>query len=83
MGDIKDAWLLPEGDDKFKFLEEMFSIPVEKRLEWLIKQAEAKRLEHLGTTDKSAPELATELIKKGIKAKSIGHKANTSKINNL
>ncbi len=70
MADINDVWSVPEGDDKWVFLEALFSLPVEKRMEWLLQQAEKKRVLHLGTTDKTAPELATECIKKGIKAKS-------------
>jgi len=67
---MNDLFLLPEGEDKWKILQEMFSIPIEKRLEWLILQMEKRKIEHLGQTDKSAPELATEFIKKGVRAKS-------------
>lgn len=61
-------------ENKWDMLEELFSLPMEKRLEYLLKKAEEKKAAYLGQTDKTAPELATELIKKGVKAKSYGHR---------
>ena len=54
-------------------LEKVYSVPVNEREALLIALLKEKgRLEeaYLGHTDKTGPELATELIKKGIKAKS-------------
>lgn len=62
---------LLDQKDKWDILEKMFSIPIEKRMEWLAIELEKKRVTYLGSTDKSAPELATEFIKRGVKAKSI------------
>jgi len=66
---MNDLWALPPGDEKWRLLEECFSLPVEQRLEWLAKQVEKRKAEHLGTTDKSIPELAIDLIKKGVRVK--------------
>jgi hypothetical protein len=62
------VWNILDNDSKWDTLEQLFSIPVEDRLQWLIDHAD--RVECIGKTDKSAPELAVEFIKKGIKAKS-------------
>lgn len=79
---MNDIFLLPEGEDKWKLLEECFSIPVEKRMEWLIKNLEAKKVQHLGQTDKSAPELAVSFLVKGIRAKSYINGSKNAKSNN-
>lgn len=57
-------------DTKLEILEEMFKLPVEEREAFLMKAVEEKKAVYLGATDKSAPELATEFIKHGIRAKS-------------
>jgi hypothetical protein len=67
---MNDLWLMPEGEEKWKLLEELFSLPPDKRLEWMIKNAQEKKIGLLGHTDKTGPEIATELIKRGVKAKS-------------
>ena len=71
---MNHLWLMPEGPDKWKLLEEMFSLPPDQRLEWLKKHLVKGQIKPLGSTSKSMPEIAIELIKKGIKAKSIGFK---------
>ncbi len=50
--------------------EQLFSVPVEEREALLLKLFKENKTEYLGSTDKSTPELATELIKKGINAQS-------------
>lgn len=78
---MNDLFLLPEGEDKWKLLEECFSIPVEKRMEWLIKNLEAKKVEHLGQTDISAPELAISFLIQGVRAESYGRGIKSAKSN--
>lgn len=56
--------------NKWELLEKVFSLPVEERMAYLMKQVEDKKADFLGYTDRSLPELATELIKKGVKARS-------------
>ena len=46
------------------------AVTVEQKNAVLLKLMQEKKAEMLGTTDKTAPELATEFIKKGINAKS-------------
>lgn len=50
--------------------EKLFSLPVSEREAYLVKMAQEKQATFLGVTDKTPPELATEFIKKGIKAQS-------------
>ncbi len=50
--------------------EQIFSVPVEEREALLLKLTAQNKAEFLGSTDKTGPELATELIKKGVRAKS-------------
>lgn len=50
--------------------EKLFSVPVEQREALLVQMAKDHEAEFLGVTDKAAPEIATDLIKAGIKAKS-------------
>lgn len=51
-------------------MEQVYSVPVEQRMSLLLKLTKEKKAKFLGTTDKTAPELATEFIKKGVKAQS-------------
>jgi hypothetical protein len=51
-------------------VEQLFSVSVAEREALLIRLAKENKAAYLGHTDKSAPELATECIKKGIKAQS-------------
>ncbi len=53
-----------------EIMEQIYSVPVEQREALLLKLAKEHKAEFLGSTDKTAPELATELIKKGVRAKS-------------
>ncbi len=50
--------------------EEMWKLPPNDRTAFLHQKVSEGKGEILGYTDKSAPELATELIKKGIKTRS-------------
>ncbi len=59
--------------------EKIFSVPIEEREALLRQMAQDNKAEYIGHTDKSGPELATELIKKGVKAQSFGHAANNKK----
>ena len=58
------------SEDQWNIIEEAFSLPVEERAAFMIKKAAEKKALYLGCTDKSITDLATECIKKGIKAKS-------------
>ncbi len=51
-------------------LEKLFSLPVDERQAYLSKLHKQKKTEFLGVTDKTAPELSVEFIKKGVRAKS-------------
>ena len=64
--------ILPEF--LIEVLEEMMKLPVDKRDEFLREQVKLGKAEYIGSTNLTAPELATEFIKKGIKAQSIGFK---------
>lgn len=76
----RNVFLLPGNEDKWKILEEAFNLPPEEREAYLINKLKEKKVEYLGYTDKTAPELATDCIKKGIRAKSFvkGTKSNES-----
>lgn len=50
--------------------EKLFSVPVEERDALLIQMAKEQKAEFLGNTDLTGPELATDLIKQGVKARS-------------
>lgn len=50
--------------------EQVFSVPIAEREALLLKLLEEKKAQFIGTTDKTAPELATDLIKSGVKARS-------------
>lgn len=60
-------------------LEQIYSVPVDQREALLIKLTQEKKAEFIGTTDLTGPEIATELIKKGVKAKSYGHHKRSDK----
>lgn len=60
-------------DTKWELLEAVFKLPPEQREEFLLKALKDKKAVYLGSTTKSAPELASECIKRGIKAKSYIH----------
>ncbi len=69
MDDIKDGmrglFLV-----NLEIMEKVFSVPVEEREALLLKLTTEHQATYLGHTDKTAPELATECLKAGIKAKS-------------
>ena len=50
--------------------EKIFSVPVEEREALLAKLVIEQQAEFIGTTEKDAPELATDLIRAGYRAKS-------------
>ncbi len=58
------------SETQLELLEQMFKLPPEEREAFLNKAVKDKKAVYLGSTDKSAPELATEFIKKGVRAKS-------------
>ncbi len=60
-------------EDQWNLIEEAFKLPVEERSAFLIKKMKEGKASCLGSTEKSAPELATECIKKGLKVKSYGN----------
>lgn len=82
MGDInekvvKSAFLL-----SLDTLEEFYTrclaakaVTEAQKTDILVQLMKEKKAEYIGDTDKTGPELAIELIKKGVKAKSIGFKA--------
>lgn len=69
---MNNLWLLPD-DEKWQILEAIFSVPVNEREALLVKLLKDPSKAYLGTTDKSGPELAIEMIKKGVRAKSYGN----------
>ena len=60
--DTLEEFYLRCADTKAETLEEKNKI--------LVDLMQEKKIAYLGETDKTAPELATEMIKKGIKARS-------------
>ena len=66
---MSNLWLLPD-DEKWAILEAVFSVPVPEREALLMKLLKDPAKAFLGTTDKTAPELAVEFIKKGVNARS-------------
>lgn len=63
---MNGLFLADEGPEKFAILEAMFKLPPEERTAFLFKMAKEKKVEFLGLTEKSVPELATEMIKQGV-----------------
>lgn len=55
---------------QWEIYEQMFKFPVEERTDCLFKMVQEVKGEILGYTEKTAPEIAIEFIKHGIKAQS-------------
>lgn len=78
--DKRGVFLL-NSEDQWDILEEAFKLPVAERTAFIIQKAKEKKVQYLGQTDKNVNELATELIKKGVKAKGYGKPPkNTGKV---
>ena len=67
---MKLARLVLDLDRQWELLEEYSKLKEEDQIPWLFAKHKCGEIEILGITDKTAPELATEFIKLGIKAKS-------------
>lgn len=86
--DPKSARSLPSASHglflvTLEIMEQVYSVPVSQREALLIKLMKEKKAEYLGHTDKTGPEIAIELIKKGVKAKALGFKAKKAVDKNL
>lgn len=66
MEDTKHGLVLVTLD----MVEQLYSLPVEEREAALAKMVKERKAQYLGHTDKTAPELAVDLIKHGVKTKS-------------
>lgn len=62
---MRQAFLLT-----LEMAERLYSVPVSEREALLLQMVKDHEAQYIGSTDKSNPELATELIKSGIRAKS-------------
>lgn len=71
---LRHLWLVD-----LEILEKVYSVPVNEREALLVKLLQERGLlqsNYLGHTTKTAPEIATECIKKGIRAKSYNNNIN-------
>lgn len=77
----KELFFLPGGLASFTDteIEDLFSVPPAERTAILKRILKDKEHAYLGQTDKTAPELAVDLIKKGVKAKSYGGTKNATR----
>lgn len=65
MDAINNVWLVT-----LEIMEQVYSVPIDEREALLSKLVAEGKGTHLGTTNKTAPELATDMIKQGVKARS-------------
>jgi hypothetical protein len=67
---INSVWIAADLKDQWELIEQYAVIPLSDRLNWLAEQVDKKKIVILGETEKTASELATDCIKKGVKARS-------------